>query len=86
MSALSMIAANTVSRATDNGAVYSQLVTMLIVLTMLLGAFLLVIALLTVLRRRRIRAMQAKPRTGPLPDPWKQAADRLELDPPRRRR
>lgn len=72
--------------ASEGGAAFGQSLMMLVVLTMLLGAFLLAVALITIFRRRRLRAMQARPRGGPLPDPWKQAAERLEVDPPRTRR
>lgn len=81
-----IIATDPTSPAAAGEEAFGQSVMMLLVLTMLLGAFLLAVALLTVLRRRRLRAMQAKPRSGPLPDPWKEAAGRLELDPPRQRR
>jgi hypothetical protein len=63
----------------------SRAVIMLLVLTMLLGAFVLGIALLTVLRRRRNHAMRSKARKVNLPDPWKASAERLQVDPPRRR-
>lgn len=85
MATLILIAANASPSPAGEEAL-GRSVMMLLVLTMLLGAFLLAVALLTVLRRRRLRAMQAKPPSGPLPDPWKEAAGRVQLDPLRKRR
>jgi len=81
-----VIATGVGADAARDESAFSQPVMLLIVLTMLLGAFLLAIALITVFRRRRLRALKAKRHTAALADPWREAAQRLEIDPPRRRR
>jgi hypothetical protein len=57
---------------------------LLLILALLMGVFLLGIALMTVIRRLRRRgaAQNAKP-AKPLADPWQESANRVRVNPPR---